>query len=346
MTIGRPAKRLNRLQRHPDVRIAILDDYQGVALNFGGWHALPKEVQVVLFTDHVKDDDLLVARLSDFDAVCRMRERTAFPKHILQRLPRLKLLLATGIRNNRSIDIPAVRALGITVCSTSSLSYPTVELTWGMILALFRRIVSESGSVRAGGWQLKVGSSVRGKTLGVLGLGTMGIPVAAIGRAFGMNIIAWSPNLTPERAEKAGAMCVTKAELFSSADVVTIHMPLSERSMGIVGAEDIARMKPAAFLINTSRSPLVDEDALIAALRAEWFMRAWLPPSPISISQLLSSRPRRVACRKWRQPPRVFTLAFPWWWPFISSERCSSMPLRPTTGERCHASDSSAFCRH
>lgn len=251
------------------MRIAFLDDYQSVALSMADWSQLPRDSELVAFADHVKDEDRLVARLAEFDAVCRVRERTEFPRRVLERLPRLKLLLATGLRNTRSIDLKAARDLGITVCATGSHTFPTVEVTWAMILSLFRCVHSEHTSVRAGGWQQSLGRSVRDKTLGILGLGKLGIPVARIGQAFGMRVIAWSPNLTPERAEAAGAECVSKEALFSDADVVTIHMPESERSIGIVGAGDIARMKPSAFLVNTARTPLVDQPALIEALRKE-----------------------------------------------------------------------------
>lgn len=249
------------------MRIAILDDYQSVALKVADWSRLQGRAEVAAFADHVKDEDELVARLSAFDAVCRMRERTEFPRRILERLPRLKLILATGTRNSRSIDLAAAAELGITVCSTESHSFPTVELTWAMILSLFRKVHIEAASVRAGGWQLVLGEALRGKTLGILGLGTMGIPVAQIGLAFGMKVIAWSPNLTPERAGAVGAEAVSKADLFGRSDLVTIHMPESERSIGIVGAEDIGRMKPGAYLVNTSRAPLVDGTALLAALQ-------------------------------------------------------------------------------
>ena len=248
------------------MRVAILDDYQSVALSCAPWDSLP-DCSVVAFADHEKDEDRLVARLAEFDAVCRVRERTAFTRRVLERLPRLKLLLATGMRNERSIDLAAARELGITVCATRTHQFPTVEITWGMILSLFRQLHGESASVRNGGWQLRLGRGVSGKTLGILGLGTMGVPVARIGQAFGMQVIAWSPNLTQVRASEHGVECVTKEELFARADAITIHIPESERTIGIVGAADLARMKPTAYLINTSRAPLVDGPALIAALR-------------------------------------------------------------------------------
>ncbi|MBM9593880.1 D-2-hydroxyacid dehydrogenase family protein [Roseitranquillus sediminis] len=248
------------------MRIAFLDDYQSVALDMADWSRLPDNVELVSFTDHAGGEDALVARLSDFDAVCRVRERTPFPRSVLERLPRLKLLLATGIRNSRSIDLAAAEELGITVCATGSHHFPTVEIVWGMVLSLFRGIHREHASLRAGGWQLSLSRCVRGKTIGILGLGRLGTPVAEIARAFGMEVAAWSPNLTDERAAAAGARRVSKEELFRDSDVVTIHMPESERSIGIVGAAEIALMKPDAFLINTSRPGLVDQDALLTAL--------------------------------------------------------------------------------
>jgi phosphoglycerate dehydrogenase-like enzyme len=185
---------------------------------------------------------------------------------VLERLPRLKLLLATGLRNDLSLDLQAAKELGITVCGTGSAGHPTVEITWALILSLFRGIHRETAAVRNGGWQTMLGSSVRGKTLGILGLGRMGIPVASVGKAFGMSVVAWSPNLTQERADPQGVDAISKERLFAESDVVTIHMPESVRSVGIVGAADIARMKRSAFLINTSRMPLVDEPALLKAL--------------------------------------------------------------------------------
>lgn len=248
------------------VRVAAIDDYQGVALRYADWARL-KDVEVVPFRDHVHDADELVARLADYDAVLRVRERTEFPRAILERLPKLKILLATGLRNARSIDLPAARKLGITVCGTEAFQRETVEIVWWMILSLLRGVVGEHVSVRAGGWQLGVGRALTGRTLGILGFGTMGIPVSLVGRAFEMKVQAWSPNLTPERTQPHGVRAVSKEELFATSDVITLHMPMSERSAGIVGAADIARMKGDAFLINTSRAPLVDEKALLEALR-------------------------------------------------------------------------------
>jgi phosphoglycerate dehydrogenase-like enzyme len=248
------------------VRIAILDDYQAASLKLADWTRIPGAT-VVPFTDHVDDEDQLVARLAEFDAVCRIRERTPFPRSTLERLPRLKLLLATGLRNAGSIDLKAARELGITVSSTEVHHQTTVEIVWAMILSLFRRVGLEAASLQNGGWQVALGREVGGKTLGIVGLGTMGTPVARIGQAFGMRVQAWSPNLTPERTAEHDVACVSKADLFATSDAITIHMPLGERSIGLVAAEDIGRMKPSAFLINTSRAPIVDEAALIEALQ-------------------------------------------------------------------------------
>jgi phosphoglycerate dehydrogenase-like enzyme len=247
------------------MRLAVLDDYQAVTLKIVDWSKLPG-VTVVPFTDHVFDEDQLVARLSDFDAIMRIRERTEFPRSVLTRLPRLKLLLATGMRNSLSIDLPAAKELGITVCGTSVHPHTTVELVWAMILSLFRQIPQEAASLRAGGWQIGLGHGLEGKTLGIVGLGSMGVPVSRVGKAFGMRVIAWSPNLTPQRTAEHGVECVSKAELFSGSDVVTIHMPDTKTTLGIVGPAEIGAMRRSAYFINTSRPRLVDQEALIDAL--------------------------------------------------------------------------------
>ncbi len=247
------------------MRIAVLDDYQASVLKLADWSRVPGAV-VVPFTDHVHDEGQLIDRLSEFDAVLRIRERTEFPRSTLERLPRLKLLLATGMRNARSIDLPAARELGITVCTTEAFHQTTVEITWGLILMLMRRMALEAASLRSGGWQLGLGVGLAGKTLGILGLGNMGQPVAKIGQGFGMRVVAWSPNLTPERTAPHGVECVSKEELFAGSDVVTIHVPHSDTTEGIVSAADIGRMKRSAYLINTSRPKLVDQSALMDAL--------------------------------------------------------------------------------
>lgn len=250
------------------MRLAIIDDYQSVWDRFVDWGQLTG-VTVVPFRDHVFEEAELIARLSDFDAVLRIRERTEFPRHVLESLPRLKLLLATGMRNARSIDLQAAEDQGITVCATTILHHDsTVEVVWLLLLSLFRGFTGEVASLRAGGWQHGLGLGLEGKTLGIVGLGHMGQPVAKVAQAFGMTVIAWSPNLTAERAAPFGVEAVSKEDLFRRADAVTIHMPLSDRTIGVVGADDIGRMKPTAFLVNTSRPQLVDEDALVAALQA------------------------------------------------------------------------------
>jgi len=248
------------------MRIAMLDDYQGITHQIVDWSKVP-EATVVPFTDHVHDEDQLVARLQDFDGVMRIRERTEFPRRVLERLPKLKLLLATGMRNKLSIDLDAARELGITVTTTEAIHSTTVEVTWALILSLMRNMPRETASLRAGGWQIGLGRSLGGKTLGILGLGNMGTPVARIGQNFGMKVIAWSPNLTPERTAEHNVECVSKAELFSRSDVLTIHIPLADATRNIVSAEDIGRMNKRAILINTSRPALVDQEALISALK-------------------------------------------------------------------------------
>lgn len=245
-------------------RLAILDDYQGVALSMAPWSRL-QGLDIAVFRDTLSDQDALVARLAPFDAILGMRERTPFPASLLERLPNLRLLLTTAERN-RSFDVAAARARGITVCGTPSAGAPTVDITWGLILNLLRDIPAQQDSLRAGRWQTSLGQAAGGLTLGVLGLGKLGSAVAKVGAAFGMTVIAWSQNLTADKAAAAGAQLVTKQELFARADVVTLHLILSDRSRGIVGAEEIGRMKPGAILVNTSRGPLVQQAALIAAL--------------------------------------------------------------------------------
>ena len=249
------------------MKIAILDDYQNVALRMAAWSSLAKRTEITVFNDHVGTANEVVARLLPFDVVCVMRERTPLSREIIVRLPNLKLIASTGPRN-ASIDVAAAQERGITVTATGYRSSPTVELTWALILGSARHIVQESQAVRNGGWQTTIGTGLDGKILAVLGLGNIGGPVARIGRAFGMQVIAWSQNMTQETANAAGATLVTKSELFRKADVVTIHLVLSKRTYGLVSANDLALMKPTAVLVNTSRSPIVDEAALITALRS------------------------------------------------------------------------------
>lgn len=248
------------------MRLAILDDYQGISQTIVNWEEIAG-LSVVSYRDHVHDQTELLERLKGFDAVMRIRERTAFPRSLLEQLPQLKLILATGMRNARSIDLAACDELGITVCTTHAQHQSTVEVTWALILNLFRRIPQETLSLRAGGWQNGVGIGVDGKTLGILGLGNMGKPVASIGRILGMDVVAWSPNLTQERCDPYGVRCVDKKTLFSVSDVLTVHIPASDKTVGIVSESDIQSMKPSAYFINTSRPELVDERALINALQ-------------------------------------------------------------------------------
>jgi phosphoglycerate dehydrogenase-like enzyme len=246
-------------------RVAILDDYQEAALRLADWASLHPQAQITAINTHIADREALAKRLHDCDAVVAMRERTPFPDALFQRLPNLKLLVTAGMRN-AAIDLEAAQARGIAVCGTDMLPYPTAELAWGLILALARNIAREDRAMREGGWQTTIGIGLRGKTLGLLGLGKLGTQVGAIGKAFGMNIIAWSQNLDETRAAAAGARRVDKAALFADSDIVSVHLVLGERTRGLVGREDLARMKKTAFLVNTSRGPIVDEAALIAAL--------------------------------------------------------------------------------
>ena len=246
-------------------KIGILDDYQGVALEMADWGRLSVDHEIRVFRGHLSDPDEVVNRLKNFDIVVAMRERTPFPREVLGQLPNLKLLVTTGMRN-RSIDMNAAAELGITVCGTSGQSYATAELTWGLILSLVRRIPAEDAATRQGTWQVTVGEGLNGKTLGVLGLGNLGSQVATVGNSFGMNVVAWSQNLTEERAAQCGAALVSKEELLRSSDIVTIHLILSQRTRGLLGAPELALLKTTAYLINTSRGPIVDEAALIDVL--------------------------------------------------------------------------------
>jgi phosphoglycerate dehydrogenase-like enzyme len=247
-------------------RIAVLDDYQYVAATYADWSRLPRAVEVVEFSDHVDDLATLVRRLSPFDVIVAMRERTPFPRGLLERLPNLKLLITTGAAN-KSIDVAAAAEHGITVCGTGAHPPGTAELTWALILAVARHIPQEDASVRAGGWQQTVGLDLAGSTLGVIGLGRLGSRVARIGQAFEMDVVAWSANLTDERAAEVGVRRMSKEGLLSTSDVVTIHLQLSDRTRGLIGRGELSRMKPNSILVNTSRGPIVDEHALIEALR-------------------------------------------------------------------------------
>ncbi|RBY97940.1 D-2-hydroxyacid dehydrogenase family protein [Blastococcus sp. TF02-8] len=246
-------------------RIAVLDDYQSIAAEFCDWSRVPGEVEVVAFTEHLGDEDAVAAALQGFQVVVAMRERTEFRRSLLERLPDLRLLVTTGMRN-KSIDVAAAAEHGITVCGTGSNATATVELAWALILAAVRHIPAEDAAVRAGGWQQTIGTDLAGARLGVVGLGRLGSRVAAIGQAFGMDVVAWSQNLTDGRAAEVGVRRVERDELFATADVITIHLLLSKRTRGLIGADDLALMKHTAVLVNTSRGPIVQQQPLLDAL--------------------------------------------------------------------------------
>lgn len=247
------------------MRAVVLDDYQNVAEQYADWGSLP--VEVIFQNEPVLSDDDLVAMAGDAEIVVAMRERTAFSAQRLARLPNLRLLVTTG-PFNASIDVDAARERGITVCGTGGLGTPTAELTWGLLIGLARHIPTEHQRMREGGWQSTVGVDLAGKTLAIAGLGRLGSQVARIGRAFSMDVIAWSANLTDERCAEVGARRVSREELFATADILTIHLMLSDRTRGLVGATELDLMKPTALLVNTSRGPIIDTDALVVALRA------------------------------------------------------------------------------
>lgn len=251
------------------LRCAVLDDYQGVALTVADWSALRDAVAVDVFREHLADEDALVDAIGGHEIVVIMRERTPFPRSVFERLPRLKLLVTTGMRN-ASVDTAAAAEHGVVVCGTGGLSTGTVELTWALILNLVRGVSTENASLRAGGpWQSTLGMDLAGQRLGVLGLGRIGAQVARIGLAFGMDVAAWSQNLTAQAAERAGVrLAASKAELLESSDLVTIHLVLSDRTRGLLSRDELARMRPTSYLVNTSRAGIVDQPALIEALRA------------------------------------------------------------------------------
>jgi phosphoglycerate dehydrogenase-like enzyme len=246
-------------------RVAVLDDYQCVAKVFADWSRLDGLVEVTSFTDHLAREDALVERLAPFPIVVAMRERTPFPRSLLERLPALELLVTTG-PFNAAIDIAAADERGVVVCGTGGVGHNTPELTWALILACARHIPAEDRNVKTGGWMTTVGTDLHGRTLGLLGLGRLGGAVAHVGAAFGMDVIAWSQNLTDERSSEMGARRVERDDLFRFADVLSIHLVLSDRTLGLVGARELELMKPSAILVNTSRGPIVDEAALADAL--------------------------------------------------------------------------------
>ena len=290
------------------MRVAILDDYQQVALASADWSAVRERAEIHVFTTHVGRTEALVNALEPFDVIVAMRERTPFDAERLGQLPRLRLLITTGM-SNASIDLEAAAARGITVCGTGGVGSSTAELTWGLILALLRHIPTEDRWMKmagraggaalgvGGGWQQTVGTGLDGKRLGVVGLGRQGRRVAEIGRAFGMHVVAWSQNLAPSQAKQVGAKAVSKEELFASSDVVTVHYKHSDRSTGLVGEAELGLMKPSAFLVNTSRGPLVDTEALLAALKSGGIAGAALDVydvEPLPLSSPLRTAPNVV----------------------------------------------------
>jgi phosphoglycerate dehydrogenase-like enzyme len=255
------------MQNDQPVQVAVLDDYQGVALQSADWSPLNGKTNITVFRDHLSESTALIERLKPFNVLSVMRERTPLTRAIIEQLPNLKLIASTGSRN-ASIDLAAATERGITVCHTGYSSHGAIEMTWALILAMLRNVPAEFASVQKGQWQIAVGGDLAGKTIGVVGLGGIGARIAKIAHAFGMNIVAWSQNLTRESAEKHGAHLVGKEELFRTADIVTIHLVLSARTKGIIGAAELGWMKPTAYFVNTSRGPLVDEAALLGALKS------------------------------------------------------------------------------
>ncbi len=248
------------------MRVAILDDYQGVALRLADWKSLHPEAQIEAFPEHIADLETLAKRLHTFECLVLMRERTPLQRALIAKLPNLKLVITTGM-HNASVDAAALAERGIVFCGTEGVGHSTAELTWGLILALLRNIPREDRAIRQGRWQTTIGYGAKGKTLGIIGLGRLGSMVAGYGKAFGMNLIGWSRSLTAARAAEIGVERVEKDALFERADIVTIHVSLNGSSRGLVGAAELARMKPTAYLVNTSRGPIVDEAALLAALK-------------------------------------------------------------------------------
>jgi phosphoglycerate dehydrogenase-like enzyme len=279
------------------VKVAILDDYQNCALSMADWSVLPANVEITVFTDNEPDLGRLIERLMPFQIVCAMRERTRFDRELIEKLPNLKLIATTGSWN-AAIDMQAAEELGILVSGTGAAANSTPELTWGVILALLRQLPAEVNSVRSGGWQVAVGGDLHGRTLALMGLGNIGSAMARIGAAFGMKIIAWSQNLTEEKAAAAGARLVDKDTLFREGDLVCIHTVLSTRTRGLVTAHELGQMKKSAYLINTSRGPIVDEAALIDVLTRKAIAGAALDayvPEPLPADHPFRTLPNVIA---------------------------------------------------
>jgi phosphoglycerate dehydrogenase-like enzyme len=277
------------------VRMAVLDDWEGVATTTADWGALP-EVEVTVFTDHVSDVEALADRLRPFEIVLLMRERTLVAAELLAALPALRLVVTTGMRN-RALDIAAARDRGVLVCGTRGLQWAAPELTWALILALARQVPAADASMHGGHWTPTVGMDLHGSTLGLLGLGRLGGQVASVARAFGMDLVAWSPHLTDDRAAAHGARLVGRRELFAASDIVSVHLILADSTRGLVGAAELAAMKPTAYLVNTSRGPIVDQDALLKALHAGQIAGAGLDvydEEPLPPDHPLRAAPRTI----------------------------------------------------
>jgi phosphoglycerate dehydrogenase-like enzyme len=278
-------------------RCAVLDDYQQVALKMADWSVVGDEIDITVFNKGFSSEVELIEALSDFEILCVMRERTPLPGSILGKLPKLRLIVTTGLRN-ASIDIEAAKSQGIVVCGTESAVHPTAELTFALLLEVVRHVGAENSRMKSGmPWQSVIGQDLNGRVFGVIGLGRLGTRVARIGQVFGMNVIAWSQNLTPERCAEAGVGYASKEELLATADFVTIHLQLSERTSGLIGTEELARMKPTAYLINTSRGPIIDEAALLEALKEGTIAGAGLDVydlEPLPLDHELRSLPNVV----------------------------------------------------
>jgi D-3-phosphoglycerate dehydrogenase len=249
------------------LRCAIPDDYFKISMNFADWSRIKDRVDLTVFEQPFKSQDEAAAALKDFDIILAMRERTAFPRAMFDRLPNLKLMITAGMRN-AAIDFEAAKDHNVVLCGTNFARDPTAPLTMGLILELTRKIGRESARMHAGEpWQANMGMEIEGRTLGVIGLGKLGAKVTKLAQAFGMKVIAWSPNLTPEKCAEVGVTYATKEDLFKNADVITIHVVLGPRSRGLVGKEDLLRMKPTAYIVNTARGPIIDEAALLEVLQ-------------------------------------------------------------------------------
>ncbi|MFJ8777237.1 D-2-hydroxyacid dehydrogenase family protein [Streptomyces microflavus] len=278
------------------LRCAVIEDFQSAATTVADWSSVTADVDVVTFAEHLGPAEEVAAALAEFDIVVTLRERVPFPAEVFARLPRLRLLIASGMRNS-VIDFAAAERYGVTVCGTASSSTPPVELTWALLLGLARSIVPEANGLRADGpWQSTVGADLHGRTLALLGLGKIGSRVAQVGRAFGMEVVAWSQNLTEERAQEVGtALAASKEELLEAGDFVSVHLALSDRTRGLIGAAELARMRPTAYLVNTSRAAVVDQEALLAALYAGTIAGAGL--DVFDVEPLPAGHPMRTAPR-------------------------------------------------